>query len=108
MDGNKEDEMGEIAALLGDSLFHNIWYADEDELYDKAERPELGNDQPNVILGELDARVKWAQKYDLSAKGANYGEDSATLVQGIFKIRLETRGPAKVAPLRIDLSLGSK
>lgn len=68
---NQEFETEEFEALLGDSLFHTVRYANEDKLDDKMECTKFGNDLPNVIWEELDARAKEAHKDDLSPNGEN-------------------------------------
>lgn len=93
---------GSIAALYGESLYHS-GADEEDGLENIEEQAEFGDDPPSLIQAELEKRVEEAVQSGLSAKGKKRLLATLAKFPDVFKLRLGSGGPAKVAPMKIDL-----
>lgn len=91
----------EIAALFGESLFHNKASAEEDGQDDSEGCADFGDDAAENIRLKLNKRVQDAPLAGLLILGQDILTRLLQTYQGIFRLRLGSGVPARIPPMKL-------
>lgn len=101
-DGNEKCK-NTIAALYGEAVFHNGEQIEDDGLEENDVYVDLGDDVEKDVEKEIAERINEAKTKELSEEGTLRLEKIIHKHKLIFRIRLGSRGPVHLPPMRITL-----
>lgn len=102
-DGNEEESSGNIAALFGESVFHNSGNVEEDGIITEEVCVDFGDDPPCEVEEALNERIAEAAKNGLSKEREEQLRNITKRNKSVFRLRLGSGGPAKITPMKIRL-----
>lgn len=102
-DRYKAENESMIAALYGESVFHGGSQIEDDRTGNQDAYVYIGDDCPEEIEKELKERISKASTNDLSTLRVGALERIIDKNKLLFRIRLGKGGPAKIAPMRVNL-----
>lgn len=97
-----------MAALFGYSMFHNLSTVDDDGIPDECGCTEFGDDRPEEVSKELEAKINEAEKEGFPVKKVNGLKAIIQKHRLVLRIHLGAEGLADMVPMKFRLDSAKK